>query len=214
MESSECAVIVPAYNEAKTIAAVIEGLKKVGTPIIVDDGSTDETATIARKQGAIVLQHSVNRGYDAALNTGFNEAYKIGFKYFITADADGQHALTSLLEIKRFLNAGVNLVAGKRKRKARVAESIYGFYTKLTYGISDPLCGAKGYSLKTFERRGVFDNCGSIGTQLLLWSMKNGTDFEEVDVNIAKRGDESRFGGGLKTNLRILRAMIRVIKSI
>src|SRR5271166_5984567 len=91
VERSRIAIIVPALNEAATIGPVLARVKQYGSPIVVDDGSGDETAQLARAAGAAVVTHAVNQGYDAALNSGFAYAARMGCAYAITIDADGQH---------------------------------------------------------------------------------------------------------------------------
>jgi glycosyltransferase involved in cell wall biosynthesis len=86
------AALIPAYNAAKSIQGVIEGIKGYGlTIVVVDDGSTDATAAIARAAGTRVLRHQANRGKGAALRTGFGFILSQGYEAVITIDADGQH---------------------------------------------------------------------------------------------------------------------------
>src|SRR3989344_5319417 len=89
--SNHIAIIIPARNEEKTIAAVISGAKKYGRVIVVDDGSTDSTAAEAQKTGAIVLQHIVNLGKGCALKTGCDYAVREYSKKIVVIDADAQH---------------------------------------------------------------------------------------------------------------------------
>ncbi|MBP7217089.1 MAG: glycosyltransferase family 2 protein [Candidatus Omnitrophica bacterium] len=85
-------VIIPTYNEANTILAVLERLRSFSVQVIViDDGSSDNTGSIAQQAGAIVLHHSTNKGKGAALITGFEFALKNNFDAVITMDGDGQH---------------------------------------------------------------------------------------------------------------------------
>ncbi|OGL79715.1 hypothetical protein A3J43_03365 [Candidatus Uhrbacteria bacterium RIFCSPHIGHO2_12_FULL_54_23] len=85
-------VVIPAYNESRTIGAVAEECKKFADEVIVaNDGSLDETAIIARQAGARVVTHLVNRGYGAALKTGMMAALERGADIVVTIDADGQH---------------------------------------------------------------------------------------------------------------------------
>ena len=65
--------LIPAYNEEKNIAQVIKETKKLGIkPIVIDDGSKDNTYNVAKKSGAIVLRSNYNKGKGEALNIGFN----------------------------------------------------------------------------------------------------------------------------------------------
>ena len=85
-------VVVPAYNEGKTIAAVIAKIKTHRpSVVVVDDGSNDNTFQQAKDAGAVVLKHKVNLGKGAALKTGCDYAVRLGAKKIIAMDADGQH---------------------------------------------------------------------------------------------------------------------------
>ena len=75
-------VLIPAWNEEKTIAPVIRSVRetlKESTVLVVNDGSTDRTREIALKAGARVINHTFNQGYGAALHTGYKYALKKGF---------------------------------------------------------------------------------------------------------------------------------------
>src|SRR4051812_1491244 len=86
-------VVIPAYNEARTIVEVIRGLKQCGFTrlIVVDDGSRDGTGELASREGVIRLRHILNRGLGAALGTGISAALRLGAEVIVTFDADGQH---------------------------------------------------------------------------------------------------------------------------
>jgi glycosyltransferase involved in cell wall biosynthesis len=86
------AILIPAYDCAATLGAVLAGARTHGLPIlVVDDGSHDATAEIARAGGADLLQHAVNRGKGAALMTGMRALSARGFTHALTMDGDGQH---------------------------------------------------------------------------------------------------------------------------
>jgi glycosyltransferase involved in cell wall biosynthesis len=88
----EITVLIPAFDAARSLRGVIEGIKGYGLPIVViDDGSRDATAEIAREVGAQLLRHSMNRGKGVALRTGFRFLQHHGYRAVITIDADGQH---------------------------------------------------------------------------------------------------------------------------
>ncbi|WP_367389469.1 glycosyltransferase family 2 protein [Lewinella sp. LCG006] len=86
-------LMLPAYNEGKVIAEVIREIKMIiECPIIViDDGSTDDTALCARQAGARVISHPINRGAGAACMTGISLARQEGYTCLVFMDADGQH---------------------------------------------------------------------------------------------------------------------------
>jgi glycosyltransferase involved in cell wall biosynthesis len=109
-------VLIPALNAERSIGAVVRDCKAVNEDVlVVDDGSADRTADVAREAGAQVVSHPVNRGKGAALKTGFAYAIEHGFNAVITLDADGQHLPR---EIPKFLAAraetGADLIIGGR----------------------------------------------------------------------------------------------------
>jgi glycosyltransferase involved in cell wall biosynthesis len=108
--------LIPALNAEESIGAVIRDCKAVNEDVVViDDGSADRTAEIARAAGAQVVTHPINRGKGAALKTGFAYALEHRFDAVITLDADGQHLPR---EIPKFLAAhsetGADLIIGGR----------------------------------------------------------------------------------------------------
>jgi glycosyltransferase involved in cell wall biosynthesis len=90
-------VIVPALDAAATLGRVIDDLRaSLGlTVIVVDDGSADATAEVARERSAVVLQQPTNRGKGAAIRAGLREAQRRGHSTAVTVDADGQHPASS-----------------------------------------------------------------------------------------------------------------------
>ena len=106
--------VLPAHDEAPRIGSVIGGATRHVRVLVVDDGSTDETATVARSAGAEVLEQRPNQGKGAALRAGFRRALEVGAIAVITLDADGQH---DPADLPRFLDAALadaELVVGQR----------------------------------------------------------------------------------------------------
>jgi glycosyltransferase involved in cell wall biosynthesis len=95
-------VVIPAHDEAPRIAAVIEAARAFLRVVVVDDGSSDATADVARAAGAEVIEQRPNQGKGAALRAGFRKALDEGADAILTLDADGQH---DPVEIPRFLAA-------------------------------------------------------------------------------------------------------------
>ncbi|HUR87797.1 MAG TPA: glycosyltransferase family 2 protein [Ramlibacter sp.] len=206
MGGPRVAFVIPALNEERSIARVVESLRGVGTPIVVDDGSRDRTAQLARNAGADVVSHRANRGYDNALNTGFERAAQAGFDYIITFDADGQHDPSLVQRFVQELDAGASVVAGVRDRKQRLGEHVFAWVAGLAWGIADPLCGMKGYRRDLYESLGHFDSYRSIGTELAIHAARTKRKIAQVPVRTFDRADQPRFGRRLNANWRILRA--------
>ncbi|ADL70013.1 glycosyl transferase family 2 [Thermoanaerobacterium thermosaccharolyticum] len=110
-------VIVPAYNEEKTIDSVIYNIKKNKDVdiLVVNDGSSDKTSLIAKNNGVIVIDLPFNLGIGGCMQTGYKYAYKNGYDIAIQIDADGQHDARFIDElIKPILNDEADLVIGSR----------------------------------------------------------------------------------------------------
>jgi glycosyltransferase involved in cell wall biosynthesis len=115
MKSSEILALIPAYNEATRLAPVVTGTLSQLPVLVVDDGSTDNTAAVADSAGAAVLPQIPNQGKGAALRAGFQRAIDEGYGAVLTLDADGQH---DPAEIPNFLQAyradRADLIIGSR----------------------------------------------------------------------------------------------------
>jgi hypothetical protein len=113
-------VVIPAYNEAETIRSVIESLPRsvrghLVKPVVVSDGSADDTARQARDDRSIVVEHPLNQGQGGALKTGFEIAQQNDAEIVVTMDADGQHPSSELERLVRpVLDDEADYVMGSR----------------------------------------------------------------------------------------------------
>jgi glycosyltransferase involved in cell wall biosynthesis len=112
----QCAAVIPCFNEAAHIGAVVADVKKfLPNVIVVDDGSTDATAGTAKNSGAKILSLKKNAGKGAALHAGWKFAGELGFNWVLMLDGDGQHAAD---DIPKFFEsaekANAALVVGNR----------------------------------------------------------------------------------------------------
>ena len=152
--------VIPAYNEEKHISKIVRETKKyVDAVIIVDDGSKDKTASIARKSKAVVLTHLVNLGKGAALKTGCDYAVKKNASIIIAIDADAQH---DPKEIPKFVEGLKNheIVLGYRKlnRKMPFVLKLGNWFINKTisflYGVKirDSQCGYRAFTAKAYRK--------------------------------------------------------------
>ncbi len=115
MQGLSCLALIPAWNEAPRLAPIVEATREYLPVLVVDDGSTDDTAEVARAAGAEVARHPSNRGKGTALVTGFEWGWTHGYGAVLTLDADGQH---DPADIPAFLKAhqaeGADLIIGRR----------------------------------------------------------------------------------------------------
>lgn len=209
MERHRIGIVIPALNEATTIGSVVSKASQYGVPIVVDDGSGDETGKLAERSGAKVVRHDINHGYDQALNSGFACAAELGCEYVVTMDADGQHDPAVLLSFMQALDDGADVVVGIRDHRQRLAEHIFAWVASAKWGIRDPLCGMKAYRIGVYKGLGHFDSYGSIGTELIIHAAKNGKHIVQLAVKTHERTDAPRFGRRYSANMRILGALWR-----
>lgn len=107
--------IIPAHNEASRIAPVIRAALKHLPVLVVDDGSTDNTAQVASEAGAMVIRQIPNQGKGAALKAGFHYALEHGFEAMLTLDADGQHDPAEIpLFLDAYAQSHADLIIGTR----------------------------------------------------------------------------------------------------
>jgi len=116
MDSNHIVALIPAHNESAHIAGVVSSACQYLPVLVVDDGSTDDTARLAEQAGARVLRQTPNQGKGAAMIAGFRVCLADGCAAVVTLDGDGQH---DPAEIPRFLNyyasQPVGLVIGRRQ---------------------------------------------------------------------------------------------------
>ena len=133
---AEYTILIPAYNEAQVLGRVLEEL---GRPpgcreiIVIDDGSTDATADVARRGGARVVSHSVNRGYGQGLKTGIAMAET---EYVVCCDGDGQHHLEDILRVaqeavKHDMVVGVRSQDSHKDWLRRPGKAVLGWFANI-----------------------------------------------------------------------------------
>ena len=113
-DQAETLVFVPAWNEADNLPAVLDELATTlpdADVLVVDDGSTDSTADVARARGAEVLRFDENRGLKSAIAAGYGYAAKHGYRFCGRVDADGQHPAAELRRLLERVRSGACDVA-------------------------------------------------------------------------------------------------------
>lgn len=131
-------VVIPALNEAETIGRVIDDVIETlrADVLVVDDGSTDATARVARAAGATVLSHPFNLGVGGAIRTGLRYAALRGYERVVQIDADGQHLPSEAARLlARLDDDGVDLVVGSRFA-AGYARTAAGYHVSLLRRLS------------------------------------------------------------------------------
>lgn len=211
--------VIPAYNEAGRIAAVVAATKKfVDRVIVVDDGSTDETAVVAERAGATVVQHAENCGAGAATMTGIEAARAAGATAIVTLDADEQHDpcdIPSLLQ--PVLGGRADIVFANRfGRKNRIPairrffNAVGNLVTFATTGrwVNDSQCGFKVFGPRAVRevrlRMSGYEFC----TELVRETVQRRWRTAEVPIKVVYSAytlaKGQSFANGVRTALRIL----------
>lgn len=191
-------IIIPAYNEAPTIGKVIEELKgaveESDEILVVDDGSTDKTADLAREACVSVISHPYNIGNGAAIKTGLRTAKG---NIIITMDADGQHDPRDIPKLLEFIGR-YDMVVGARGngRGARgLANGVYNLLATYVTGIKvrDLTSGFRAIRADIAKRYiYLLPNGFSYPTTITLSLMKSGHSVKYIPVGVRKRVGKSK----------------------
>jgi glycosyltransferase involved in cell wall biosynthesis len=161
-DKEQTLALVPCLNEGTTIGSVVLKAKNyVDKVLVVDDGSTDDTAKIALDAGAIVISHKKNMGKSTAIKTGFNYVLKNNFKYVVTIDGDGQHDPHEIPTVmNNVLNNGHDISIGTRFGNTtempgwrKVGKRILDYATSFGNGgqITDSQSGFRAFNFKAIK---------------------------------------------------------------
>ena len=185
-------VVIPLFNEAQVIAEVVSHVKTVFPHVVcIDDGSSDNSVEEARRAGAVVIEHPINLGQGAALQTGFDFALTDpAMVDVVTFDADGQHSIEDAVAMVRLLQSQqLDVVIGSRFLDSRtqlgVAKRIVlkmaAFFTRITTGMSltDAHNGLRVISRDTLSRFSLKQNRMAHASEIV-------DIFSELKVNWAE----------------------------
>jgi len=195
-------VCIPAYNEEKVIGGVVSKcLKHVDKVIVCDDGSTDNTAKLAKDAGAIVISQK-NQGYGAAISTLFEYARKENAQIMITLDGDGQHnpeQIPLLIDTITTHNVDVAIgsrflddttkASGYRKTGIKIITSASNYGTN--FKVSDSQSGFRAYSKNAIDAIHPTEQGMAVSTEILLKISNKGLSVAEVPITISYHGDTS-----------------------
>ncbi len=210
---------VPAYNEETTIADVLSRTRPyVDGVIVVDDGSTDRTAQIARTQGAIVVSHVINRGLGAAIGTGFATAQKLGADIVVTLDADGQHDPAQIPALMSAIEQGADVVIGSRMLTGfvgmplhrRVAQIVGNLVTFFLFGawVTDSQSGFRALTRYAISKMHLKTNRMEVSSELIAEAKRNKLTLVEVPIKAIytpySLSKGQSFIVGLKTLLKLV----------
>jgi glycosyltransferase involved in cell wall biosynthesis len=189
-------VIVPAFEEASIIGTVVTQLMALGhTVLVVDDGSRDQTATVATGCGAHVVRHPVNLGQGAALQTGIEFALWKGAAHIITFDADGQHRASDIgILLAPLLTGQADFTLGSRQlgmligapRGRRLLLSAATLFMRVTTGLklTDAHNGLRGMTRRGASAIRLRQNRMAHASEIISQIAASKLCFVEVPVTV------------------------------
>lgn len=208
--NKDCAALIPSFNEAATIGDVVRAVRgHLATVFVVDDGSTDGTASNAAAAGAEVVRHAANRGKGAALRVGFQHLRDRGFQWALLLDGDGQHAAEDIPKFFHCAEAtGASLVIGNRMNNARQMPRLRRLVNRwMTRRLSrragvrlaDSQCGFRLVKLAAVADDRLKTNHFEIESEMLLAVIAAGVKVEFVPVQVIYRTNVSKIHPVLDT---------------
>lgn len=206
-------ILIPAFNEARRISKVIASIVSVipdADIVVVDDGSRDGTAFIARQAGAIVIIHPFNMGYGAAIQTGYKYSKSKGYDFLVQLDADGQHDTTCIPVVLAPVIAGTaDIAIGSRflgssyqpPLARRMGMTLFRWIVSIVIGkqVTDTTSG-----FQAFNRKVVDLFCSDVfpvdypDADMLIMLHRVGFRITEVPVRMFENSEGKSMHSGLK----------------
>lgn len=199
--------IIPAYQAASSLGDVVSTLlqawpeKRAGVVWVVDDGSTDSTAEVAKKAGARVVRHRANRGKGFALRTGFAHALAAGASQAVTLDADGQHPIPDVIRVAFEETSAETLVLGVRDlvvagapRANQFSNAISNYFLSLFSGrpFRDTNCGLRRYPIAATLGLGAQGYGFGYEAEVVMRAARAGWTIRELPVQVYYPPEELR----------------------
>lgn len=189
-------IVIPGFNEGQMIASTLASIRPwLPNVVVVDDGSSDNTAEEATRAGAHVVRHTINLGQGAALGTGIRYALQQRAQWIVTFDADGQHRpedIDVLFRVAGEKNADVVLGsrflggASNMPRTRLWLLKLATAYTRLTTGLSltDAHNGFRLFTRTAAEKLRIRQNRMAHASEMIDWLGSSGLRIAEAPVNI------------------------------
>jgi len=213
-------VLIPSYNESKSIGKIVKQVKAKGYDVlVVDDGSTDDTAKTAAQEGAIVISHARNLGKGASIKEGFNFILKsTNYDIIVIMDGDGQHHPE---EVDRFLvhaeRYSDDLIIGNRMSYTKNMPPIRFLTNKFTsflisaicrQHIPDTQCGFRLLRRNALERLHLTSSKYDLESEMLIKASRNGFRIASLPVKTIYSGERSQIHP-IKDTVRFVALLIK-----
>ena len=210
MQKSEIGIVVPCYNEEKTIIKICKKLNKIGRPVIINDYSNDKTLEKLKKTRVKFLTNKKNLGYEKSIIEGFKFILKNWkkIKLIVTIDADGELKPNSINKLIKAKNYRTHILIGARREKNRITEVLLGYFFRKKFDISDPISGLKIYNIEVIKKILPSLSKELFLVDIVLKAIRLNFKVKDVYIYVKKRRDNSRVGNILYANLKILKIFL------
>lgn len=218
------AAVIPAFDAERTISAVVTEavlhLADLGTVYVIDDGSRDATAELARAAGALVISHGDNRGKGRALRTGLERATMDGHRAVVTLDADGQHPAAEARRLALLDGDPRALVLGTRDLKGagaprpnRISNAISnGFLSLFTRRLlGDTQCGLRRYPLPLALELGAKDDGYAFEAEIILLAIAAGLPIIQHPIQVLYPEDRTTHFDSVRDPIRVIRRVLKTL---
>jgi len=203
-------IIIPAYNETRTIGAIVKALDQKGfRVVVVDDGSRDNTIVEANRAGAELIVHVKNEGKGRCIREGLEYAMENDCEAAITMDGDGQHNTHDIDKfIDEYKRSGSDLVFGNRLHNPqkmplirRCTNMLMSFIISLlvTERIYDSQCGYRLISRKGMEKMKLNTAKYEIESEMIMEAKRRGLKMSSVNIDSIYEGEASQINPFLDT---------------
>ena len=218
----KCLVIIPAYNEEENIVRVVENLKNnypMYDYVVINDGSSDDTARLCRRKGYELVDLPVNLGLAGAFQTGLKYAWRKGYDYAIPFDADGQHRAECSAPMLEKIQEGYDIVIGSRfvtEKKPHslrmIGSRLIAVATRLTTGkkVKDPTSGMRMFNKKMIAEFALNLNYGP-EPDTISYLLKQGATIAEVQVEMDERIAGESYLNITKSMMYMLRMLMSIL---
>ena len=216
MRRHEVAIIVPCYNEKKTILKVYKRIKKYGKILIVDDHSIDGTRKILIKKKIKFLKNKKNIGYEASIINGMKHVLRNWkkVKFIITIDADDELLSQSVpFLLKNLLKNNFDIVVGSRNKLNRISEYFLKLIFNLKFDVKDPISGLKIYRTKVIKKIVNLISKNFYLVDILIISYYKNFSIGSSNIFVNKRKGEPRVGNNFLVNMKIFNIIFNSIFS-
>ncbi len=222
-------IVIPALNEAKSIEPVLSAARSFSgvDVLVVDDGSTDGTAAVARDSGAQVLSHPFNLGYGAALQTGYRYALARGYEAVVQMDADGQHEPADIPRLMSSLEAQkADLIIGSRFHGEcdyrpsvvrRMGMSLFGAAVRYHTGeqLTDPTSGFQALNRRVL--RFLSGPCCPVDypdADVLIMLHRAGFRIAQIPVQMYPSSDKKTMHDGSKPLYYVFKMLLSILVTL